>query len=251
MKGIYKITSPTGKIYIGQSTNIRNRKYFYQTSNCKGQPKLLNSLKKYGWESHEFEILEECELNKLDEREIYFKNLYLEKYGWEKMLFCQLIDGKGGYKSEETKKKMSEFQKGRKISPSHKEKLKNGRINSVNPIYQYDMNGNFIKEYPNHKKACDALGINTGWICVVKDDFKKTAGGYLWSSKKYDSLPPNTPWGKHKKPVLQYDLEGNLLKEWPSAKSASIELSYKIQNITACCRGEKETAYKYKWEYKK
>jgi group I intron endonuclease len=251
MIGIYKIISPKGKIYVGQSTNIRNRKYFYETSNCKGQPKLLNSLKKYGWELHKFEILEECDLNMLDEREIYFKNLYLKQYGWEKMLFCQLIDGKGGYKSEETKKKMSEFQKGRMISPEHREKLRNGRTNSGNIIYQYDLEGNFIKEWPNHKKACDVLKINTGYICVVKDDFSKTAGGYMWSSIKHNNIPPNTPWGNHKKPVLQYDLEGNFIKEWPSAKNASKELSYKIQNITACCRGERETAYKHKWKYKK
>jgi hypothetical protein len=27
--GIYKIVSPSGKIYIGQSSNIENRKYYY------------------------------------------------------------------------------------------------------------------------------------------------------------------------------------------------------------------------------
>ena len=39
VSGIYKITSPTGKIYIGQSSNIKRRMvehiYRAKTSNCK------------------------------------------------------------------------------------------------------------------------------------------------------------------------------------------------------------------------
>ena len=36
MIGIYKITNPSGKIYIGQSINIENRKKIYSKSICKG-----------------------------------------------------------------------------------------------------------------------------------------------------------------------------------------------------------------------
>ena len=37
MIGIYKITNPKGKIYIGQSINIENRFKVYKRYNCKGQ----------------------------------------------------------------------------------------------------------------------------------------------------------------------------------------------------------------------
>jgi group I intron endonuclease len=60
MIGIYKITSPSGKIYIGQSTNIENRFNSYRILDCKKQIKLYNSLKKYGWDNHIKEIVEEC-----------------------------------------------------------------------------------------------------------------------------------------------------------------------------------------------
>lgn len=45
--GIYKITSPSGKIYIGQSINIEKRweKYQKYIENIKNQIKLYNSLK--------------------------------------------------------------------------------------------------------------------------------------------------------------------------------------------------------------
>lgn len=55
--GIYKITSPTGKIYIGQSSNINRRmaehKYNSKTKNLK----LYSSIRKYGIENHKLEIL--------------------------------------------------------------------------------------------------------------------------------------------------------------------------------------------------
>lgn len=41
--GIYKITSPSGRIYIGSSKNIRRRFYSYKNLHCKDQPKLYNS----------------------------------------------------------------------------------------------------------------------------------------------------------------------------------------------------------------
>ena len=40
MVGIYKITNPSGKIYIGQSVNIDNRISSYKNLKCKNQTKL-------------------------------------------------------------------------------------------------------------------------------------------------------------------------------------------------------------------
>lgn len=72
MKGIYKITNPEGKIYIGKSKNIEGRFEAYKLLNCKKQPRLFQSLAKYGWVNHSFEIIEECSLNVLTERENYY-----------------------------------------------------------------------------------------------------------------------------------------------------------------------------------
>lgn len=53
--GIYKITSPTNRIYIGQSINIQKRIWSYISNHgAKTQYKLHNSLKKYGWETKNF-----------------------------------------------------------------------------------------------------------------------------------------------------------------------------------------------------
>lgn len=57
---IYKITSPTGKIYIGSTLDIKQREYLYRNLHCKSQTKLYHSLKKYGFGIHVFEIIKEC-----------------------------------------------------------------------------------------------------------------------------------------------------------------------------------------------
>ena len=76
MIGIYKITSPTNKIYIGQSIDINRRFNEYKKVICSQSKKLYNSLQKYGWEQHKFEIIEECNLEQLNEREEYYILLY-------------------------------------------------------------------------------------------------------------------------------------------------------------------------------
>jgi len=76
MIGIYKITNPKGKIYIGQSANIEQRFTYYSKLYCKGQRKLYYSLQKYGPEKHSFIILTECEISDLNKLERYYQELY-------------------------------------------------------------------------------------------------------------------------------------------------------------------------------
>ena len=58
--------------------------------------------------------------------------------------------------------------------------------------------------------------------------------------------------GKKSKPVLQYDLNGNLIKEWPSLMEINRQLEYSIGNIGSCCQNRQhyKTAYGYIWKYK-
>jgi group I intron endonuclease len=76
MVGIYKITSPSGKIYIGQSQDIKLRFYYYSIVSCFRQRRLYYSLKKYGSENHIFEIIEECSIDELSKKERYYQELY-------------------------------------------------------------------------------------------------------------------------------------------------------------------------------
>jgi hypothetical protein len=54
--------------------------------------------------------------------------------------------------------------------------------------------------------------------------------------------------GKH---IIQYDLKGNYIKEWPSIRQAGIEIKNTSgETIRKCLIGLQETAYGYKWKYK-
>jgi group I intron endonuclease len=76
MIGIYKITSPSKKVYIGQSIDIKYRFYLYSIKSCFKQKRLYHSLLKYGSDNHIFEILEECTIELLNERERYYQEYY-------------------------------------------------------------------------------------------------------------------------------------------------------------------------------
>lgn len=107
MIGIYKITSPSNKIYIGQSKDIKLRFYYYSIKSCKGQRKLYHSLKKHGVENHVFEVLEECDIEQLNERERYYQDLYEVTSMNGLNLVLQGANEKRKIISDEMKKKIS------------------------------------------------------------------------------------------------------------------------------------------------
>ncbi len=73
--GIYKITSPTGRVYIGQSKNIKERFRDYNKPNRgKSQTRLVNSFKKHGVENHQFDIIEYCTEEELNCSERFWQD---------------------------------------------------------------------------------------------------------------------------------------------------------------------------------
>lgn len=136
--GIYMITNPKGKIYIGLSTDIHARwKTYKHLCNFKQQKLLHSSFKKYGYESHQFDVLEECNKDILFDREIYWIS-HKKSYFYEnKSVGLNLTKGgeippkQTGPKSDEHKEKISIATKGRKHSPETRQKIKEARAKQV------------------------------------------------------------------------------------------------------------------------
>lgn len=134
---IYKITSPNNKIYIGQTLNFRNRKYYYNSGNFKQQVKLYNNVNFYNWiPGDTFELIEECfcGYNKsfLNERERYWI-IYYDSF--KNGLNCnEGGHGNIGHKhSEDSKLKMKNAKLGIKHSKERnnkKSEYTKGRIHS-------------------------------------------------------------------------------------------------------------------------
>jgi group I intron endonuclease len=124
MIGIYKITSPSGKIYIGQTTNFTKRKNYYKNGAKPYQVRIHNSLQKYGYDAHTIEFIEQCLVENLNERERYWQDFY-DVIG-ENGLNCRLTEtkDKSGFISDESKSKMSEARQNRILTDKEKYRLK-------------------------------------------------------------------------------------------------------------------------------
>jgi hypothetical protein len=218
MIGIYKITSPSGKIYIGQSINIEKRFNQYKNMNKKGIGiYLYNSIKKHGWENHKKEIIEECSIEQLDEREIYYINCYNTINEG-----LNLKEGGGfGCHNDETKNLIRLKAIGRKLSKEAKQKISQSKI------------GN---KYNLGRKHSDE----------IKQSFKYK------NRKKGKITPERNKKIKEKlqKPILQYDLNGNFIKEWISQTEASQVLNINQPSISNCLKNRSKTAGRYIWKYK-
>ena len=127
--GIYKITSPSNKIYIGQSVDILRRKKQYEKLYYSSkQPAIHNSILKYGWNNHIFEIIEECEINILTEREQFYIDSLKPEYN-----ICKIATTTLGIKHTiEQNKAKSDRQKGKKKHENFG-KIQHDRLKGIKP----------------------------------------------------------------------------------------------------------------------
>jgi group I intron endonuclease len=146
MIGVYMITNPKGRVYVGQSKDIENRFKQYRYNHFKKQPRLYNSIQKHGYEAHNFQVICECKEDELNNKERY----YQEKYNvlGAKGLNCELVSSNNAPKrlSEESKRKISVKNKGTK-----------------NGMYGRKMSEEFKINRRNYKHTKEALQkISTG-----------------------------------------------------------------------------------------
>jgi group I intron endonuclease len=220
--GIYKITNPKGKIYIGQSVNISKRFSKYQHIRLQDQqPRLYNSIKKYGFQNHIFEIVEECLVAFLDEKELYWGE-YFNVLGGNG-LNCRLGHGKG-YLREETKEKIGNANKGRKYTEEQKNKISLGKIGG---------NG-----YPKGIKRPKEFGEHLSKLL-----------------KGINKIPKGTPkpkgFNSHlSKPLQQFTLDNILVKEWKSINHASKTLNLDVTGISKCANKKYKSSYGFIWRFK-
>lgn len=123
ISGIYKITNPSGRIYIGKSVNVVIRFQEHRSDPIKRkqrkkyvEPILNNSMIKYGPTNHFYEIIKECPVPELNFWEKHFILLF-DTYNTKHGMNCT-SGGDGGMAgvklSEEHKKRIGDAQRGEK-----------------------------------------------------------------------------------------------------------------------------------------
>lgn len=240
MVGIYKITNPEGKIYIGQSIDIEKRFRSYKRLNCKKQRKLFFSLKKYGCEKHIFKILEECNKEDLNRKEIYWISYY---NSIDRGLNLASGGEGGGTPSEETKKRMSLSAMGKKWSNEAKLKYIESKTN--HPMYNDEWRSKISKANKGRKitwanKISQSKSGKTSPFKGKKhsEETKKKMSQHRKNNYKSNHL---------KTPVLQFDLNSNFIKEWDSITCAKKMIG---GDIASCVIGKQKTAGGFIWKYK-
>lgn len=174
--GIYTITSPTNKVYVGQSSSMIKRFCSYKNLLCKDQPRIYNSLKKHGWLAHKFEVVlelrDDISQATLDCWEEYFMDLYKGK-GYELMNLKEA--GSHGKHSEETKKKMSDTRKERLVDGSiiTTKNPMQGRKHTEESKQKMSIakGGKKPKPSPKSKKGVNSYRFK-GYVTVYKDGVK-------------------------------------------------------------------------------
>lgn len=194
---VYKHTSPSGKVYIG----ITKNKPEYRWNHGRGykekdQPLFHRAIKKYGWDNITHEIL----YRGLSERDA--KNIEISLIRIYKKLdmsynitdggdgFKGIVHSKGRKMSLETRKKMSISRKGlfkgtkNPMYGRHETNPAYGKFGVEHPaskkVYQYSIDGEFIKKWDCISDVQRELGIIVTHITACCNGRQKTAGGYIW-----------------------------------------------------------------------
>ena len=217
---IYKIDSPTGRRYIGQTRKTAEQRIIQYKSkrSRKGKSLILRSIEKYGWGAHVFSVLENNIPNELlNEREVYWI-AELKTYIMDDIDGMNLTRGgdyRESWKNDKTRVERAKMRRGEN-SPSWGKKWpeemkkriadsvsKYNRANGVKPsaechrkskekqyvpVVAYDRNGDFIGEYPYLKAAADALGLDRKCVIDAANGRQKHASGYFFR-KKEDGYP--------------------------------------------------------------
>lgn len=226
MCGIYKYENLINhKCYIGQSIDIKKRQREHK--NASFNPKHSDydlaihcAIRKYGLENFSIEILEECEKDRLNELEVKWIKHY-DSY-------------KNGYNETEGG------------DESH--------IHLGKPVELYNMEGNYIIEYPNITEAAKALGVYRGTIYQVLYGKRLSTKGYQFKLKEDTSttisIYKNRQGGK--KPIRQIDKNTlQTIKIWESSYEASRELGFDASSITKCAKGKLKSVGGFNWKYVK
>ena len=177
--GIYKITSPSGKIYIGQAVNLRSRYLRYKNPNCtKQQVRLKNSFLKYGFENHQFDIIEYCSEDELNCSERFWQDEFdvLGKDG----LNCVLQEC-----GEKRKEFSEEYRKDKSIKMSGEGNHMYGRRgdNSIGWGRFGDLNANWGNKHTKEQKEKWSIE-RTGCNSKARKEVIDVATGILYCTAR-------------------------------------------------------------------
>lgn len=217
---IYKYTSPSNEAYIGQTINsLKDRAKDLLTG--RGYKKCTifwKAIQKYGWKNFSVCILEEVEVDKLNEREIY----YIKH-------FNTLVPN--GYN----------------LTPG-------GESGKCQEVYVYSaQNGQFIEHYNSITEASNETGVSIETIStIINNSSNRRQSHNLTFTTAYIPVYDITQLSRNNyHRVYVYDKDGNYLKQFETIADAASELKIGYSSIAKCFNGKALHAsyYQFRDEY--
>jgi group I intron endonuclease len=246
MTGIYKITSPTGRVYVGQSTDLSKRRYIYSKLHCTGQHRLYSSLKKYGFSNHTFEVVEECEESLLNMRERFWQDYYSVTGEGGLNLKLTQTDTKSGKLSDHSRKLISESQKrigncppsreGAVLSDETKQKIRDANKGvSRNKGYVHTQES---------KQKMSLARLGTKHLDETKQKIRDSKiGRPLTLEHRKALLNSHTKYVD----IKCYTLEGNLVATYSNLQQA-VSLGFTLECIRRCILGRAKKHRGFVWK---
>lgn len=187
----------------------------------------------------------------------------IEKYGWnnfDHVILFNELSAEDAYKKEQEliklyKSNQKEF--GYNLSAGGEHGSTGYLNNSMSiVVYQYDLDGNFIAEYPSLSEAERVTGISNSSISSCCKGKQMYTGEFQWSYTKVDKMPKidkhqliSDKVRKKGKPVYCYDMDGNFIEKYNSARIASEETNTNQSQINVCCSGRTRYSNNFQWFY--
>lgn len=115
-------------------------------------------------------------------------------------------------------------------------------------VYQFDANGLLLNKWKGIADASRNTNVSKALISACVRNKAKHGGGYIWSYHANINIEDYDPI-RASIPVIQYDLDGNFIKEWPSLTNAANALSCETNCISMCCYHKIASAKNYIWRH--
>ena len=241
---IYKYTSPSGKVYIGQTMNEKERRQAFLRQNKEYSGDKINTArKKYGVNNFDYQVI--FKVSSLVKEEV--KEILNQK----EIQYIKMFDSYyNGYNSTPGGDNAAEFteETRQKMSQKTKEYYKTHESVVAKPVLQYSIYGDFIREWKSAREAALNLNLEANNITIVCQGKRNQAYDFIWKYKdNFDEIPLKIQIKSKKStklPVIQYTLDGEEVQRWPNMSIAAEQLGYSLGNFSTYCNGRNNHEYK-------